>query len=104
MPRRINVVYENGTPGTNDTTAKVEALLHSILDLVYDEDPDHANDFILALISKLAIWSIFYQANYQMRQAIDKSLRTIEKRTSSSQFSTSFDQVLNDIIQRKQGP
>jgi len=86
----------------NESTTRVDNLLNSILDMACADDPDHANEFILALISQLAIWSIFYQAN-QIRQAIDKSFGSMDKKVTTNQIpgKPNIDEVLDDILRGK---
>ena len=86
----------------NEITAKVDKLICGILDLAYEE-PDHANEFIFGLISKLCIYSVFYAATYQMRKGINKSFESIEKKALISEVpgKIDYDKILNDIIQGK---
>ncbi len=86
----------------NEITAKVDKLICGIMDLAYQE-PDHANEFIFGLISKLCIYAMFYHATYQMRKGIAKSLRSMERKTLSSEISKlDYDKILNEIMQGKE--
>jgi hypothetical protein len=87
----------------DEITAKVDKLLSGIMDLAYEE-PDSASEFILALISKLAIMSLFYQATYQMKHQIDKSIRIFQKPSSNSNVSINptVEAMLYNILRDKE--